>query len=248
MIKLQKRVSDKEIVVSISDKSKKTVVMDIELYQEVAKVHTDKDTLTDWKTVKKIERQANDHAKMMSKIMNIGTGIIDRERWDIAFKVVDSKPPVTVFNMKDHKMIPIGGKCPASRKVCNAKDGPLSRIEYMSGLWLNTIAEEERSPNECLNTENMKREMSEVNKVDLVEDRERIVMSIDIENMYPSMDKEIVKTEVFKLIMKTTVTINNLNWKMLTIFLLNKIPMDRLKKMGLVSLIPSRNQGTKINI
>ena len=62
---------------------------------------------------------------MLAKILNLG-GDGDKERWDIALKVVDSHPPETRFNIKDHKGIPDGDICPESRAVCNGKEGPIS--------------------------------------------------------------------------------------------------------------------------
>ena len=76
---------------------------------------------------------------MIRKVFNIGQDQ-DKERWDIAGKVVDSKPPDTKFHVKDHKIIPEGQTCPATRKLCNATDGPISRLENVSTIWFDRLA------------------------------------------------------------------------------------------------------------
>ena len=57
----------------------------------------------------------------------MGRNGIDIERMEMAIKVVDSHPPESRFDIKDHKDTPEGEQCPPSRCVCNATEGPLSR-------------------------------------------------------------------------------------------------------------------------
>ena len=57
--KLKKRVKNKELVITSTDKSKKTAVMTTDMYNKCTESHTKIDKKTNWKMIKKIERQAN---------------------------------------------------------------------------------------------------------------------------------------------------------------------------------------------
>lgn len=74
------------------------------------------------------EGTANHHSKFVRNIFNIGQ-IKDQERWDLANKVVDSKPPIIRVTIKDHKDIPVSETCSDTRSLTNGKDGPISRVE-----------------------------------------------------------------------------------------------------------------------
>ena len=65
----------------------------------------------------------------------------NREQGETALKVIDTRPPSTYFNIKDHKSVPEGAKCPDTRKVCSATDGLLSRLEYLSSIWFDRVVE-----------------------------------------------------------------------------------------------------------
>ena len=73
MRKLDKRDNDKKIVVTISDKTRKSVIMPMDMYMEVAKKQTSKDQEISWKTVCDIKRKTNYNLGMFRKIFNIGT-------------------------------------------------------------------------------------------------------------------------------------------------------------------------------
>ena len=125
------------------------------MYEDCAKKHTIKDQEVGWKEVRKIERTANHHSKVVSRIFNIGQHL-DKERWEIAVKVTDSKPPDTRFHVKDHKKIPDGQNHPDTRRVDNATDGPLSRNQNISTLRVDKMADEMKDSSECIDTEQMK--------------------------------------------------------------------------------------------
>ena len=245
MRSLQRRVKDREIVITTTDKTKKTAVISMEIYTEMAKSHTDKDTKVTLKVVKKIEREANYHSKVLTAVLNIGTGLKDKERWETAKKVVDSKSPITEFHPKDHKEIPQGDIFPPSRGVCNATEGPLTRVEYTSTLWFDKVAENQKSKNECINTEMLKREFYEVNKIPVPEGTERIVISMDIVSLYPSLQVDTVKKEMFKVIEQSNVEIRNINWRLLTIYIDRHVDPEMIKKKGLKPLMPTKNTKPK---
>ena len=56
MKKLRKRINDGEMIVTNSDKSKKTVVMPKDSYMREISKHTKNDKGIDWKRVKQVEK------------------------------------------------------------------------------------------------------------------------------------------------------------------------------------------------
>ena len=135
--------------------------------------------------------------------------------------------------------------CPDTRAVCNAKDGSLSRIQNISTLWLDKEADEMKGSSECRDTEPMKAGLNEVNNVEIGEGNRRLVLSMDIENMYPSLDKETVKKEISIVIKNYSTEISNINWKTLCLFLLHKTDKTTIRKAGLSRLMPIKKAGTK---
>ena len=91
----------------------------------------------------------------------------------------------------------------------------------------------------------MKHELFNTNLIPVKEGMKRVIMSIDIVNMYPRLNKEVVKEELFKLVVNSSIEIKNLNVKMLTIYLSMNVNKDRLKKMGLESVILTRKPDRK---
>ena len=86
MKKLDKRGNDKKIVVTISDKSRKSVLMPMDMYMEVAKKQTSKDQEISWKTNCDIKRKTNYNLGMFRKIFNIGTLDTDKKTMGYSYK------------------------------------------------------------------------------------------------------------------------------------------------------------------
>ena len=142
--KILRRIQAQEIIVQTSDKTKRTILMSKECYIKCANKHTSKDTITDWHSVRKVENEANIISKQFARMFMLGKDDHNKDRWDTAVKVVDSRPPPARFHVKDHKAIKDGEECPECRSICSAIDGPLSRIEYLTSLWLDKIGDKEQ--------------------------------------------------------------------------------------------------------
>ena len=63
--------------------------------------------------------------------------------------------------------------------------------------------------------------------------------------MYPSLEKETIRKELFKVVMESEVRISNIDWETLSIFVLHNTTSDRLKKLGLLPVMPSKVTGKK---
>ena len=69
----------------------------------------------------------------------------------------------------------------------------------------------------------MKLSINEVTNVPVDTERRRIVISLDVEKMYPSLDKELIKELTYKLIRDNGDLITGLEWKEIMIFLHDNI-------------------------
>ena len=127
---------------------------------------------------------------------------------------------------------------PDTRGICSATEGPISRLEYLSSMWIDPVVNNQRSITECKSTNDMKLNMDEVNKIPIAANRRRIVLSLDIEKMYPSLDKELIKDLTYKLIRDNGNIITGIEWKEIMIFLHDNYNSQLLKEYGLSRLVP----------
>ena len=81
----------------------------------------------------------------------------------------------------------------------------------------------------------MKRAILNVNQIPIKEGYRRFIFGMDIKNMYLSLKKEEVKKIVINMIRKSNFRITELDWKTMTIHTIDRIPVDRLHRLGLRS-------------
>ena len=155
-----------------------------DLYIKCSQEHTSKDSISNWDEVRRIENLANYYSRTFRRVFNLGINDGNKERFDTATKAVDSKPPNTRFPVKDHKAVDPIKNIPDTRGICSATEGPISRLEYLSSMWIDPVVNKQRSITECKSTNHMKLSMNEVNNIPVDTDRRRIVMSLDVEKMY----------------------------------------------------------------
>ena len=126
--RLNKRVSEREVVVTTTDKSGKFAVVEIEEYKRAALAHlTDTEITPEDMTAK--ETLLNRHTLQIVKALRMGTihgGTEEKqvERMKQAFMSVGGRPGPIYFLVKDHKEIKEGDSMPATRPVCSARGGP----------------------------------------------------------------------------------------------------------------------------
>ena len=69
-----------------------------------------------------------------------------------------------------------------------------------------------------------------------------IVLSMDVESLYPSLQADIVSEIVYKVVVNSDLVIDNLNWRLLSIYLSRKIDANILKEKGLKYIIPKKTK------
>ena len=117
--RLMKRIEAGEIIVTSTDKSGKLVVMPLEMYEEMGKVHTNKDREIDEYEVSRIQKDLNKHARLILKIFGVGDqhGGKNVDRITSAFTTNAEDVPLLSLLVKDHKEVKEGDLQCASKKT-----------------------------------------------------------------------------------------------------------------------------------
>ena len=164
ILKLQKRVAKGEIVIQISDKSNKLVVMKSEDYKEAVMKHVRKDVEVPWDSIPREELNLNRHTAAIRKIFSVGAAHGHEDRMAQAFRSVDQQPPPMSAYPKDHKRLEEGEVIPPTRPVVSANSGPNSRASHLLSTILNKVADQADQGTECRSTEEMMRGILETNR------------------------------------------------------------------------------------
>ena len=164
VLKLQRRVARGEIVIQISDKSNKLVVMKSEDYKQAVMKHVEKDVEVPWDSIPREELSINRHTTAIRKVFCVGAAHGHEARMAQAFRAVDQQPPPLSAYPKDHKRLEEGEVIPPTRPVVSANSGPNSRASHLLSTIINRIADQADQGTECRSTEEMMRGILETNR------------------------------------------------------------------------------------
>ena len=258
---LQKRIKNKEIVITTTDKSGKYAVTGVEAYKRAAAPHlTDKHI--SWDEVKSIETFLNRHSIQIVKSLRMGTVHFKQEdRVQKAYTSKGAKPGVVYFLIKDHKQIKPGEILPPVRPVCSAKNGPGSRLSNLLSTILNRATDAMNSNSECMSTEEALRKFLDANR-DIKRRCETdhvfrnvaqsiIVLSMDVCALYPSLRKDEVAPIIFDelrgLQASGALTFENVDFHEVGKYLVIMCTKEELTELGIESAVPKRttNRGPR---
>ena len=138
---LKKRVSQNEIVVCETDKSKKFAVLTRKQYEDAGKAHVDGDILVDPEEIKSVQKVINDHCFWLREIFQFGVNWDQKERMD--HNMADHAENVAPLRLliKDHKgWTEDSGLPPPSRPVCAGNSGGNRHISEIVSLILEPVA------------------------------------------------------------------------------------------------------------
>ena len=261
MKRLQDRVNNNEIVVTMTDKSGKFAIVEKALYTKAAEIHL-KDEEVESELVTETETLLNRHTSQLLKSLNMGTkhgqnGQVHRMKQ--AFTSIGGKPGPLSFLIKDHKGMKEGEIIPPTRPVCNAKGGPGSRLSNLVSNILNRAADAINADTECDSTEDALRGILDCNRVisDKVKNdglfahemKEVKVMSLDVKALYPSLRINEVMPILEDLIItvqsEQKFTIENIDWKELGKYLAITMTRNEQEINGITSALPRRTVGDK---
>ena len=146
--KLKKRCDEGEIVVCSTDKSGRLCVMPMEMYQELGRVHTAKDTEVDEKFVNDTQRRLNGHVSMWIKSLDMGADWKHHDR--LRETQINHSKCVAPFYLlvKDHKSGPL-----STRPVCGAVNGMDVHLSNILSPIIETVADEMKEKDEVISTD-----------------------------------------------------------------------------------------------
>ena len=131
MIVLKQRIERGEVIVVPSDKSGKHCVMTLETYSTMGDVHISRDKVISEGELAEIQKDLNDHSKMLLKVFSVGEAHGERniQRVKSAFTTNASNVAVLWLMPKDHKPT-VPGKPMSSRPVVSITSSMLSSSNY----------------------------------------------------------------------------------------------------------------------
>merc|ERR1711867_414439 len=115
---------DGELHIGESDKGKKVVVMDMDMYYNMSIVHTQQDLEVDWRYLDQTQRDLRAHSRALARVFRLGEGLGNRNRARCYDNVSSwaSDPPIMRCLAKTHKPVGTDG-VPKSRPVVGAAKG-----------------------------------------------------------------------------------------------------------------------------
>ena len=236
---LLRRIAEGELLVTPTDKSGKLVVCLPTTYREAAKVHLDKDQEVPWTKLPEVEREVNRHTAVLRKVLGIGSAHTSQQHRLLgALKSCDSAAPALRLVWKDHKSYQT---IPPTRGICSATVGPLSRSAEVLSMITSAALSCEQSTEECRSTEEMQRAVLDANQRIREENIEgTMVMSMDVDALFPSMTLEDVLETVMELFLSTELLVRVEDDRLLAQYLVLMLSKEEIEERGLSRQMPRR--------
>ena len=161
---LMKRVRDKELVITSTDKSSRFSIMSREQYLKAGYEHTKKDREISWDMVKYLQSQVNGHMWWLSNIVGYAHDT-DKKRMNNNIQGTSMEVPEMVLLVKDHKEWDSSSDKPVpTRPVVSGSRGVNTHIsEWLSEI-LEPIASHMKSAEVC-STEEVLSKIDKINSV-----------------------------------------------------------------------------------
>ena len=243
---IKKRITDREIVVSTTDKSGRFTVDTPENYEEAVMAHTVNDREVEKDRVRQVENRMNQHMKQFNKMFMVGSeaGPRQEERVEMATHSTNTPAPPMYGLRKDHKVIVDATKGPPVRPVCGANQAPNSRLGNFISRIVNDFADRAGIKTECRSSEEMRAAFEEYNDGSPSIRKECAVISMDVKALYPSMEWEEIITSVKELIEQSEDEVKNVDYTEVGKYLAVTMSREEVTREGLSNVIPKRKVET----
>ena len=243
---LTNKWKNNEIVIFETDKSKRFACDSPESYKLLGQTHIENDENTDTETIKTKAKLINAHSAMWIHMLRAGekTNSMDRIRHNMTSKC--NTPAPLYLLRKDHKQYDSEITGPPGRPVCGGNVSYNKRLSHLISIMLTDLYIHEKTV--CMSTEGLLAEVERINDEGLEDGH--IIGSMDVEALYPSLDVEFTVDKVCELFSNSTMNIDGINYKELTLYLsLNKTD-EQLRTMGIHEVCPKRrsNRGPRPNM
>ena len=146
---LMKRIKNKEIIITSTDKSSRFAVLTREQYLKSGYEHTKKDTIIGWEKVKYLQSQVNGHMWWLTKIVGYAKDR-DEKRMSNNIQGSSMEVPEMVLLIKDHKKWSPDSKDPVpSRPVVSGSRGINTHLSEWISEIMEPVAAEMKSAEVC---------------------------------------------------------------------------------------------------
>ena len=135
-----------------TDKSGRLCVMPLDMYQQCAREHIDKDVEIDLKEVMQVQEELNGHVSMWLKILNMGANWKHCERQRRTHLEHSASTGALYLLIKDHKAAHDTG-APKTRPVCAANTGMNVHMSSILSDILEKVADHMPGSAEVISTE-----------------------------------------------------------------------------------------------
>ena len=246
--KVKERIKSKEIVVFSSDKSSKLTVDTVQNYTTAISEHAKDDTIVGKKKVQETERRMNQHLAHFNKMFRVGSTWGHEERIAGASTSSNVPPPPKYGVRKDHKTVQAGREQygPAVRPICGANEAPNSKFSHFLSMLINNYGDCAEHKSECKSSEEMRAAFEEFNNLSEEIKTNCQLISMDVKALYPSMKwTEIIKS-VKEMILKSPMTVENVDWVAVARYKAVQVPQEEIYAEGLTLVIPKRKKTVRM--
>ena len=228
-----------ENLVRPADKANASVVDTRQNYKTLMETHLKDDPVLSEKEEERCVRECNGHSSFWKRILNL---CADHPTMDAlgdrvsAATVNDQNmlPPAMVGLAKTHKM----EEC--YRPLCLAKNAPNNILSWILAQYVGKVGEEAPESKAVYSAEEVKAKFTCLNQQMMGrENWEGFgVGSLDIKSLYPSLTKEWVERILTTMIMRTEVTVEQVNWQELGVYLATTYSQEEIDEKGLSDVVP----------
>ena len=246
--KVKERIKSKEIVVFSSDKSSKLTVDTVQNYTTAISEHAKDDTIVGKKKVQETERRMNQHLAHFNKMFRVGSTWGHEERIAGASTSSNVPPPPKYGVRKDHNTVQAGREQygPAVRPICGANEAPNSKFSHFLSMLINNYGDCAEHKSECKSSEEMRAAFEEFNNLSEEIKTNCQLISMDVKALYPSMKwTEIIKS-VKEMILKSPMTVENVDWVAVARYIAVHVPQEEIYAEGLTLVIPKRKKTVRM--
>ena len=177
------------------------------------------------------ERELNSHVAALLRMM----GLEDREegeglgesRLRLATQATGTGLAPFYGLRKDHKEVPAEevDKGPRVRPICGAEECSTKRVSYILCQILTPLIP--RGKTQCDSTDELLRELEKVNEEREADER-WVVMSLDVESLYPSLDIDVCSFVVAQEMNNSDLVLENLAWREIALYLRYNVSEESL--------------------
>ena len=243
---LKERVKTGEISVLPTDKSGRLAVNTTDNYITRMQTHVTNDPVIDWKEKCSIENVLNGHTLQLGRILKVGENWQHSKRVQSALRNKSCHVPVLYGQWKDHKNA-IDEAGPSLRPVCGASEANNGQISQLLAEVMMALAAEMDKDigTACASTEELLHEMDKVNEMQ--DKRDKVIMSSDIESMYPRLQIDEVAAIVAQEYQQTNLEVDVDNDE-LSLYLAVVLKDEEINDLGLSEVIKTSKSGRKIGV